>query len=473
MTRRFLPRAHAPCLPAAATRLAHVNIDRSSRRPGCWFWPSSSPWATPRAARAFAWADEPGHPSRPADRPWLSHSPRAPHPVRSQPAAAQPADSAASPTLPQAPQAPAAAPAEAPADFASQAQLLYRVVACGDAPDVELPPDWVPVVNQHCASLARQIAHFRRHYVDKATPFLARLRPSDLPTTVVYPFGGGDLASALVAYPDALDVTTISLEQAGDPRHLAGLSAAELRRSLADFRTAIRGLLALHDSATDKMQAVQRGPLPGQISFFMTALSVFGDRPVSMRFFRVEPDGSLHYYTPSEIDALAQVRATKSRKWVVGSDDSIAFSNVELVFMHGTQRVVHRHVAANLDNKHFHGSGLEKFLEAKGDVSALTKAASYLLWSNGFSAIRSYLTGHAVFMVSDSTGIPPLYARRAHLRQITYGRFTGAYLTASEIHGKAFTDLWAAQPYRHLSFRFGYPDAAGNFHLLITRRKAN
>ncbi len=54
---------------------------------------------------------------------------------------------------------------------------------------------------------------------------------------------------------------------------------------------------------------------------------------------------------------------------------------------------------------------------------------------------------------------------------MTYGRFTGPFLsTATDVHAEAFAELWRTQPYRRLKFRYGYPDADGNFHLLVTRR---
>ncbi len=375
----------------------------------------------------------------------------------------------------------ASARAETPApekatghDFKRELALLHRVVACAE-PGVAVPPAWVAVVDEHCASLGKQTERFRARYVDEAMPFIAALRPPDLPGKVVYPFGGGDLASALVTFPDADELTTISLEHSGDPRRLAGLSAAELRAALADFRTAISGLLAQNDSATSKLQAVQRGPLPGQIGFFLTALAIVGHRPISLRYFRIQPDGSLHYYSTPEIDALAGDRARKLRVWAVDADHSVAFSHAELVFERtrgDRARVVHRHIAANLDNQHLRGSALEKHLVAKGPVAAMTKAASYLLWTPGFTAIRDYLLRNAAFMISDSTGILPRHARAAGFQQRTYGRFTGPFLEASEEHAAAFAELWRQQPYRPLKFRYGYPDAAGNFHLLVTQRSA-
>jgi len=362
---------------------------------------------------------------------------------------------------------------EAGRDFQAEVALLYRVVACGKS-DTPVPAEWTKVVDEHCREMGVQTARFRKRFVDRAIPFLTRLRPVDAPRTVVYPFGGGDLAGALVTYPEATEITTMSLEHAGDPTRLDGITPQALRRALADFRAAIRGLLALHDSTSDNLQKMQRGPLPGQISFFLTALAVFDYRPVSLRYFKLEPDGSVHYYTGEEIAALATTSAGKKKVTWTAADHSIAFSNSELVFERaaGGERVVHRHMAANLDDQHFKGSPVEKHLLAKGDVVAMTKAASYLLWMNFFSGIRDYLTAHAVYMVSDSTGVPPRHARQAGLKQVTYGKFTGPFLKASVKHQQAFIQMWNKQPFRRLGFRYGYPDMVGNFHLVITQREA-
>ncbi len=357
-------------------------------------------------------------------------------------------------------------------NFEVELALLHRVVACADN-GVELPADWAKVVERHCADLEAQKKRFKARYVDKAMPFIAKLLPADLPQDVIYPFGGGDLASALVTYPQATEITTLSLEHAGDPTRLSALKPWQLQRSLGDFRAAIRGLLALHDSSSVNLQKMQRGPLPGQVVFFLTALSVFGYQPVSLRYFRLEPDGSLHYYSEADIAALAATTATKKKATWSNTDHSVAFSNMELTFRRGPDGavVVHRHIAANLDDKHFAGSPIEKHLASKGEVAAMTKATSYLLWNGNFSLIRAYLSESAVFMVSDSTGIPPVHARKAGLSQVTYGKFTGAFLKANAQHGNAFVRLWSNQPFRKVPFRYGYPDRVGNFHLLVTQRQ--
>lgn len=390
--------------------------------------------------------------------------------------------------LAQAPAAPAQAPApepaavagtraEAPADFVAEARTLMRVVTCqGEAP---LPAGFDAATHAaFCKKQLKSIAAYRDGYLPTASKFLAKLRPAGLPTTVVYPFGGGDLLSALTTYPDATDITTASLEHAGDPRRLGAVKTKEqLADSLEMIRYTSWGLLNANDSKTENLMKGQRGEIPGQLAFFLTALAIHGYEPVGLRFFRVEKDGSLHYYTPSEIAAVEKEDAKLLRgKWTE-PDFSMAFSNSELTFVkkgdpQATPRV-HRHIAWDLSDPAVKKTGIIRMLEMKGEVVAMTKAASYLLWRDDFSRVRSYLLGHMVLMISDSTGIPPKYAAKAGFVQETYGTFEVSFLEASESINGDFVALWSGQPHRKLPIRYGYIDGAkpeGHVHLLVTRK---
>lgn len=364
------------------------------------------------------------------------------------------------------------AQAEEAADYIADARLFHRIVACG--PGDPFPPTIdAATVDKHCAEMAKRYESFRAKYLTPAGEFFAKLRPTGLPTTVVYPFGGGDLASALVTYPDAREITTISLEHAGDPTRLATLNKAKLREALANYRAAVAGLLSLNDSTSENMRKLEKGGIPGQLSFHMTGLTAHGYQPVSLKYFTLNPDGSIHYLTKTEIDALAPKKAKKKKGGWVDTDFSEAFTNMELTFVKTADptgpKLVHRHIAANLANTAFTGSPLEKHLLAKGKVVALTKAASYLIWNSGFSGIQNYLLANMVWMASDATGIAPRAAKKAGFSQTTYGTFTGAFLEeADPTISEAMVKMWASQPRRKLPFRYGYPDAEKHVHMMIT-----
>ena len=362
-------------------------------------------------------------------------------------------------------------------DFIAEARVFYRVVACGGNDPV---PDGLdaPTVDRHCAAMAKRYDEFKKTYAEPAAAFFATVRPISLPAAVVYPFGGGDLASALVTFPDARDITTISLEHSGDPTRLGGLKKApQLRDALSSYRDAIEGLLSLHDSTSENMRKLEAGGIPGQLAFHITGMTAMGFEPVSLKFFRFEDDGSLHYYSQAEIDALASKKAKRMRPSWVDTDFSEAFNHMELTFRKAGDAnaplIVHRHIAWNLGDKAFKGSPLEKYLLAKGPIAAMTKAASYLIWDSGFSGIRNYLLANMVWMASDSTGIPPRAAAKAGFTQTTYGTFTAPFLDeANKDVGDAMVKLWASQPRRRLTFRYGYPDLDKHVHLMITAKPA-
>lgn len=372
----------------------------------------------------------------------------------------------------------AAADKSAGHDFIDEARLFQRVVACSDTP--EIPPGYdAAIVEQYCKPLRKLGENFRKRYVARAERFFAKWRPKDLPRKVVYPFGGGDLASALVTYPNATEITTISLEHPGDPRRLERLrkDPKRLEASLELFGLVGGSLLKWHDSASKNLRKMEKGPVPGQLSMFMLALVVLEYEPVSLKFFRIEPNGSLHYYTKKEIDDLDGTLASKLETRWIDTDYSIAFRNMELTFRRrgvaNAPLITHRHIAFNLDNEHFGKSELRKHLEKKGKVSAMTKAASFLLWMYDFKEIRQYLLDNMAFMVSDATGILPKHALKAGYLQTTFGTFEEAFLEyAQGKNSKAMAEMWAEQKKRRLGFRYGYPDANGNYHLLITRPRA-
>lgn len=371
----------------------------------------------------------------------------------------------------------APAAAEDARDFAAEAKLMHRAVACAGADATPVPAGLdARTIEAHCKTVTPWYADLQGHYVTPARALIDTLRPAGLPATVVYPFGGGDLLSALITYPDAREITTISLEHAGDPTRLTSASKAQLKRGLATYRGAVRQLLVNHDSASDNMKKLERGAVPGQLSFFLTALAALGYEPVKLTFFTVQPDGTLHHLTAKEIADLGGTRARRKKASWVDTDYSVAFTNSELTFRKAgdpaAPLIVHRHIAANLADDALAGSGVYAYLVGRGKVAAMTKAASYLLWLNNFSTIRNYLLANMVWMISDSTGIPPRFARRAGFTQTTYGTFAGSYLGAGAVDNDAFRKLWSSQPRRKLRFRYGYPDSEGNVHLMVTAPKA-
>ena len=354
-----------------------------------------------------------------------------------------------------------------PAPVQPPVQIIYKYVDPPPEPPspvVDYTPDlmelWKLVSGD--GTLDALESEFRRGWLSIAMPFFKTIVPATAPKTVVYPFGGGDLVSALAVFPDATDITTISLEPAGEAA--AMFRGGGAGRRMEQIRKDVGFLLHVAFSKTESMGSLADEDIPAQILFSLMAQAVHGFTPTGLKYFKLMPDGKVHYYTQKDLKDAATVKNTH------------VFDDCEITFKRGNEpERVHRHIYIDLSDARFlKDPVLAKFLDTKGRVSAMTKACSYLLWEDAFSKIREYLLTHADWMVSDATGIPPHVARAAGYEQETYGNFTAAILKVDHDVLDEFRELWKKQPRRKLAFRFGYPNhGSGEGHLMITRPKAH
>ena len=360
-------------------------------------------------------------------------------------------------------------------DFTPVARALFAVAACGGGE----PPAGFPsaYLAKHCKQVTAVQDEYKERWVAKARPWFAEKVPANVPKKVVYPFAGGDLSTALTVYPDADEITTMSLEPSGDPRTLEALLASKpskarsnpaLEKAMQTIHSELRFLYRVNFSNTMNMiDAMRAGRLPTQLSFGLSALKVHGFEIVSLRYFQLDEQGQIVYLTDADLAKAPPVDSGKAEA------RNRVFANAELRFRKPGGRVqIYRHIQVNLDDKHTKADPrVIKHLESKGPIAAMTKAASYLLTWPGFSNIRNYLLGNAVWMVSDATGIPPKYGKEKGFEYETYGAFQTPHIGGGQQDWRA---EWEAQPRRPLPFRFGYHDGSKNHtnHLVIMRKRA-
>ena len=68
-----------------------------------------------------------------------------------------------------------------PADFTSDARLIYRVAACAGSDPLPAAVD-VRALKDHCQEVNDEIADYRRGWIDRAAPFIAKSAPPASPT---------------------------------------------------------------------------------------------------------------------------------------------------------------------------------------------------------------------------------------------------------------------------------------------------
>ena len=350
-------------------------------------------------------------------------------------------------------------------DFIAEIDELRAIALC----DRKEP--WTKAAKvqaRHCKRIAGIQQGYRDRWLNGAPAFFKTVVPADVPKTVVYPFAGGDLSTALAVYPDATEITTLSLEPAGDPRTLAALKDGEVVAALDTIAYELDFLYRINFSNTKNMIGAMRGGrLPTQLTFSLSAMDLHGYQITHAYFFQLREDGSLDYVDDADLAAMPPVDKKGA------GDRNKAFGNVELRFRKPgeTTERVYRHIQWNLDDEHLKADGrVLKHLEAKGKIAAMTKAASYLLHWDSFSLIRTYLLASMTFMVSDATGPKLKHAQAAGFTQEVWGSFAGAHMTAGKGSNPELFKLFKSQPARKMPVRFGYPDRTGKPHLIVTRR---
>ncbi|MDB4942867.1 MAG: hypothetical protein JWP97_2401 [Labilithrix sp.] len=349
--------------------------------------------------------------------------------------------------------------------FTKEVQADFRVAACaGDDAFIPAGIDKA-MVDSHCATLKSGYEEYRREWIDVAGPFLAKLRPANLPKQVVYPFGGGDLVTALATFPDATELTTISLEIAGDIRGITKTDNKRLATELATLREHLGKLFLKAHSRTINLDIETKGAVPGEAAFTLAAMAIHGFEPLSYRYFDFADDGSLHWLTEEDI-----AKAEKAGKTGRGGP----FANAEIRFRKkGESQVrVLRHVAYDLSDANLKAKPqLVKHLDTKTKVSAMTKAASHLLWDDAnFATIRDWLMNHTDWMISDTTGVPPRIAKKYGFEQDYYGQYEYAepFGTVNNKDMNEFHEKFKGNA--PISFRYGYPDNKSHGHIVVTHK---
>jgi hypothetical protein len=354
--------------------------------------------------------------------------------------------------------------ADNPHEFIGDAKVLLVVGACADG----APPEKIKaeIVEEHCKIVKKAQDEYKSTWMSEADAFFAANVPKTVSKTVVYPFAGGDLSTALTVYPDADEITTLSLEPAGDPLDLARLSEKELKTALATVAKELSSLYRSNFSVTMNMIGAMRGgQLPTQLIFSLSALWLHGYEATSLRYFKLTADGDIQYLTDDDVATAEKIKDAGAR--------NLKFSNVEFRFHKkgSTHEQIYRHILANLDDAHIKANPAAlAHLEKKGHVAGMTKAASYLLTFDDFKKMRQYVIDHVDWMVSDSTGLAPTYGKPAGFEYETHGEFATSNMDAGKPIAPVWKKMFDEQPKRPIKFRFGYPDGKYRGHLIIMRR---
>ena len=115
--------------------------------------------------------------------------------------------------------------------------------------------------------------------------------------------------------------------------------------------------------------------------------------------------------------------------------------------------------------------GFLKFGQRLGVGSSLLKSSSYLMFENGFAAIRNFILEHSNRIVQDDSGIPLAYFDPNKWNVRLFGVYLGPIELFKQYHQPRLQELFQQGNPSPLEFGFGYRWNYKEAHLMVAERK--
>src|ERR1043166_590856 len=265
-----------------------------------------------------------------------------------------------------------------------------------------------------------------------------------------YMFSGPDFLHADAFFPEATTYVMAGLEPVGQ------IPVADLRpASVAQLRglgTALRSMLGFSFFITRDMRAQFRGgTLP--ILYVLLARSHKTIQEVSLIALNdrgeIQPDG-----------------ASRAKTDVRGAQ--IVFSDAD-----GRKKTLY-YFSVDLSNSGVKRNGILKFAGQLGEGDSLIKSASYLLHSDGFSTVRSFLLDHSASIVQDDSGVPVRYFNEANWQLRPFGHYLHPISIFARYRQPKLSDVFRKERAVPIDFGIGYTWRPRQSNLLVAQsRRAN
>jgi len=278
--------------------------------------------------------------------------------------------------------------------------------------------------------------------------------------TVFYPFGGPDLLTAYLLFPEAQTYILVGLEPPGNLPEINALKQQSLESYLTDIKNIMSDYLSKSYFITHKMneeldERKINGVLPLVCIFLKRTDNIISE------IKRVEFDDSGN---PVESDyKLSRVRIKRpvGFKITFFKKDS---SQLQTVY----------YISCDLSDERFTPSArFYLYLNRYDHWTCFIKSASYLLHYKNFANLRQLLLNKSNFILQDDTGIPYRYFKSEDWEIQLYGRYAKP---VKDFSGVEQPDLKAAYEdkarVKPLPFHLGYHWGTNLDCLILFKRKA-
>ena len=335
---------------------------------------------------------------------------------------------------PVAAQVPQVAAASSPANDAARF-LAGMPVALG-SPIAPLTQDlgW----QAHERAMNQAFAQLERRQLNNIRVFRAEnIAPATQQNhTCIYLFSGPDFLYADAMFSDCTTYVLQGLESVEPIPNLLTVPAASLSGTLQNIQASLNTILSFSFFKTkDMREDFQKSELKG----VLPAISVFMAR------------------TGKVVEQIEYISLDKAGNLVAGFQGAtrgakVTFSDPAI----GTKKTLYYFTSDLSDDAIKRNPGLLLFCQSLGPSNSLLKAASYLLHSGGFDAVRNFLLEDSAAILQDDSGIPVHYFTPDHWTLRFFGIYNGPIELFKQYNQPDLRQFYAVSSPKPLTFGFGY-----------------
>ncbi len=276
-----------------------------------------------------------------------------------------------------------------------------------------------------------------------------------------YPFSGPDFLHASYFFPGAEKYLLFALEPVGTLPLSDSICSGNdtLRGFLGTVNKSLYSILNFSFFQTKSMEVNLKDELDGVLPLLMLFTVRTGHRIIDLRKVEIDSTGVIAAYR----------RAKKSIPGV-----EIIFEKINPDTLHPAAQQALYYFSANLHdaslrkNMAFH----EFIAREKALFATYLKSASYLMYKNYFSEIRTLILGHSNFIVQDDSGIPFRFFKPEEWDVSLYGQYKAPISLFANWYQDdlkaAYADTGKIKP---LTFGIGYNWQSGQSSLLVAKKK--
>lgn len=271
---------------------------------------------------------------------------------------------------------------------------------------------------------------------------------------VFYMFSGPDFLYADAFLPGADTYVLSALEPVGEIPDLAGLSKGQVAGGLGRIEHSLNTVLNYSFFITKKMRhELSGGRFGGTLPILYVFLARSGKTVREASLVALDSNGVVH--PASEMTTVRN--APKGAKIVFSSGPD------------GKPQTLY-YFSTDLSDDGVKSSGFLKFCEGLGTGDSFIKSASYLLHSDNFSTVRSFIVDHSNAIVEDDSGVPLRFFKPDEWQLLAFGNYLAPLGIFPRTYQPMLRDLYRKSRTAKLDFGIGYRWRPSESNILLAIR---